>query len=657
MKKLFNPLIVLSICIIMGACQPKTRIWNVSSPDGNLTLNLIYEQLENGKSSLAYTVALKKEIGVVTIIDTSYLGITRENDGFTDNLISEYASNIKQIDENYRMSAGKQLNIHNQANELSVTFTNDQRKKLIVDLRAYNDGAAFRYRFPEERDSIREYTVTGETTSFHIAGQGKAWMAPYDKVSQYTPAYETYYENGIPIGTQAPGKEGWGFPALFKTENAWILLTESNLKDNFYGAHLQPGAQNGIYRIRLPEKEEARSIWKSEPTSILPWVMPWRVIITGENLATIVESNLVNNVADPSTVEDWSWIKPGRASWSWWSDHDSPQHYDELIPFVDLADSMGWEYSLVDANWNIMRNGNLEDVVNYAKDKGVGILAWYNSGGPHNTVSEMPRDAMFLREKRRQEFEKLHNMGVKGVKVDFFQSDKPFIIRLYHDILRDAADYHILCNFHGCTIPRGWRRTFPHMLTLESVRGAESYSFSKEYPEKAPWHNTILPFTRNAIGPMDYTPVTFTDQTYPHITTNGHELALTVVFESGIFHFADRVSAYLNAPDFVQDYLKEVPVAWDETRLVDGYPGQYCIIARRKGNLWYIGAINGLNEDKNVEVKLPFVTEGNYLLEIISDGKDDRSFQFSKKQFEPGDSVSVSLRPHGGFTGVLRHVE
>ncbi|MBR9999056.1 MAG: glycoside hydrolase family 97 catalytic domain-containing protein, partial [Cyclobacteriaceae bacterium] len=395
----------------------------------------------------------------------------------------------------------------------------------------------------------------------------------------------------------------------------------------------------------------------AEPTGSFPWVMPWRVIITGQKLSTIVESNLVTHLAEPSEVEDISWIKPGRASWSWWSDHDSPQDYNELIPFIDLAVEMGWEYSLVDANWNMMKNGDLEKLVEYANGKGIGLLVWYNSGGPHNIVTEQLRNAMHQKERRREEFEKLKSWGVKGVKIDFFQSDKPHIISLYHEILKDAKDYRILCNFHGCTIPRGWQRTYPHLVSMEAVRGAECYSFDPQYPDAAPWHNTILPFTRNVIGSMDYTPVAFSDQTYPHITTNAHELALSVVFESGIIHFADKVDAYLQSPEFVRSFLSHVPAAWEQTRFIDGYPGKYCVLARENNLTWYVGGINGQDVEQQVILDLPFLLDGKYMMEIINDGDSEKTFRYAKKPFKSGDRPEISIRPRGGFVAVLKSID
>lgn len=633
-------------------CQPKNKNWELTSPDEKVVFRLTHEKLDEGKTRISYQVVLNTKDGEKTVLYPSALGIFLKTDSLTNNLSFQSERKKIEIDETYEMIAGKKHKINNHGFEKTVIFQNDQGKRLAIDFRAYDDGAAFRYRLLDNgKDSL--YTVSGELTSFNLGNSGKTWIQPYDTVTMYTPAYETFFRNEIPVGSPAPGHQGWAFPALFETNGMWILLTESNLKDNFYGAHLQPEAEQGIYRIRLPEKEEAMKTGPSEPTQAIPWEMPWRIIMVGESLRTIVESNLVNHLADPSKVENISWIKPGRASWSWWSDHDSPQNYNKLVPFIDMAAEMGWEYSLVDANWNVMKNGDLKKVVDYASEKGVGILVWYNSGGPHNRVTEQLRDAMHLEKRRREEFKKLNEWGVKGVKVDFFQSDKPNIIKLYHEILRDAEEFQILCNFHGCTIPRGWRRTYPHMLTLEAVRGAECYSFDRRYPEAAPWHNTILPFTRNVIGPMDYTPVTFSDQTYPHISTNGHELALSVVFESGIIHFADKVHAYLQSPEFVKKFLEEVPSVWDQTRFIDGYPGKFCVIARENNKRWFIGAINGQEEEQKTVLEMPFLNEGKYMMEIIKDGDDDRSFRYAKKPFKPGESLEIAMRPRGGFVVVI----
>jgi hypothetical protein len=649
---LYNAIFPGLITLIFMACEPKIRTWELSSPDEKLTIVLTHTKLDQDKKTeLTYQVFLETEDEPVEMIKPSLLGISRSDGNFTNQLRFESETEIKEFSDSYELISSKKRHIEYSANELTITFKNDSNQLLAVDLRALNDGVAFRYRFPESDESL--YTVTGEKTSFKIPMPGKAWLHPYDTITKYTPAYETYYTNGSEIGENSPGGQGWAFPALFETQNAWVLITESNLGDNFYGGHLQPIVVDGTYVIRLPEKEEAMGTCVQEPSATLPWIMPWRVIMVSDNLESMVESTIVQDLADPNIVDDLSWIKPGRASWSWWSDHDSPQDYEKLVEFVDLAADMGWEYTLIDANWNIMKRGNLEKLVQYALSKGVDPLVWYNSGGPHNEVGEQLRDAMHIKERRREEFAKLKELGVKGIKVDFFQSDKPDIIKQYHDILKDAMEYQILINFHGCTVPRGWERKYPHLMTMEAVRGAECYSFDSRFPDAAPWYNTILPFTRNLVGPMDYTPVTFSDQTYPHITTFGHEIALPVIFQSSWLHFADRVSVFRELPEFASTFLKEIPVSWDDTKLLAGYPGDFVVIARENNGSWYFGGINGTDESKTVELKLPFIREGSYLAEIITDGEKDRSFMYYKKPFNNTTFLQMEMQPFGGFAGRL----
>jgi alpha-glucosidase len=260
---------------------------------------------------------------------------------------------------------------------------------------------------------------------------------------------------------------------------------------------------------------------------------------------------------------------------------------------------------------------------------------------------------MWNADARRAEMARLQRWGVKGIKVDFFQSDKQHIIAQYLDILRDAAEFQLMVNFHGCTIPRGWERTYPHLLTMEAVKGAEAYSFDQSYPVNAPAQNTIFAATRNVIGPMDYTPVTFSDNTYPHITTNPHELALGVIFESGAQHLADRVEAYFEAPEAVRNFLRDLPVAWDETRFVRGEPGKEFIIARRRGDIWYVAGINGEAKNKEWRLDLSFTGKANAIPGLlIGDDANPRGFAIRAMDVHPEFGLPVKLRACGGF--VLR---
>jgi hypothetical protein len=611
-----------------------------------------------GKERLYYKVEYGSAYGRKTVVEWSPLGLVREDQDFVDGLVFESRSDIKTIDETYEMVHGKRRVCRNYANEIILAFRNAHGGMIELIVRAYNDGAAFRYRFPE-KDNVRR-TVKNEATGFALPADARVTMQPYDKPAKVTPAYEEYYEDNIAVGMSSPSDAGWAFPVLFNTKGGayWGLITESDMVDNYFGGRLNKDAAKGVYRIRMPEPGDGNGMGSVEPSSTLPWMTPWRVIVVGDSLATIVESTLVTDLSAKSTIEETDWIVPGRVAWSWCSDPSSPRDCTKQKKFIDLAAEMGWEYVLVDANWTIMKNGTIHDVIAHAKSKGVGVLLWYNSGGPHNYVSEKPRGLMYYQDIRRREFELLRSWGVKGVKVDFFHSDKQDVIGLYHEIMKDAAEAKIMVNFHGCTLPRGWSRTYPHLMTMEGVRGEECYIFDGQYPEKAPVQNTILPFTRNAVGPMDYTPVVFSNNNHPHLTTYAHELALSVIFESGWVHFADSVESYRSLPGEPKQFLKDVPAAWDDTRFVAGYPGKSIILARRKGQDWYVAGINGEKNGSWGTVSAEaFLDEGSYEMTWIGDGEGGKSFRIEKRTVRHDDVILANMLPYGGFAVRLHKIE
>lgn len=649
-------ILLLSITVLLlTSCSLKNDTsWVLYSPDKSIVVTIFNDKINAENTQLSYKVERLEGGDTIAVVELSPLGIERNDDSFSSNLKFASASTIKVIDETYTLLHGKHNKVHNLANEFELKFENENGKPIIVSFRAYNDGVAFRYTFPTAGDDKKVYTVKKENTGFKIPGNGKAWIQKYDKSTKWGPAYEQYYETAMPIGTASPNAEGWAFPALFQSNNNWILLAEANLGSNYCGVRMEQSAPDGLYTVRFPEQTDAEGNGDALPSSTLPWVMPWRTIIIGKSLSTIVESEMINNVSDPQMAGDFSWVKPGRSSWSWLSDAESPKNYNSLKEFVDFSAEMGWEYSLVDANWDLMQGGTVEQLIEYANTKGVGILMWYNSGGPNNTVTERPRDIIADPVKRKAEFKRIHELGVKGVKIDFWHSDKQNLIALYHDVLVDAAKYQIMVNFHGCTIPRGWSRTYPHLVTLEAVKGEECYTFDKSYTANAPVQNSILPFTRNVIGPTDYTPVGFTNFKMPHITSFAHELALSLTYNSGIVHFADKVSAFRALPAYVKEFLKTVPVAFDEIRFVTGEPEKEYVVALRKGENWYVAGINSENKSKEIQVKFPVEASKTFSLSLIVDGKDAKNFDNKLSSYKQNDVVTISMLPYGGFVGTLK---
>ena len=635
------------ILIIMCSCQQNPGSWKLESPDKQIRVEInLSDQGEAGK--LHYTVSRLIEGSYVDIMDPSPLGIEREDTRFISGLEVENIQAREGVEDHYTLVSGKKLECSNTFNDIQITFKNQDKKRMVLDFRAYDHGLAFRYHFPDQSEnSVR---VTNEHTGFDFK-EGNFWAHPYDTLANWSPGYETYYEGPFAIGTPAPwNKNGWAFPLLIESANTWMLVSETGFDGSYGASHLQAECKDGAYLIRFAEQGEAEGYYENTSYSTLPWNTPWRFIGIGASPADLVETTLPTDLSAPSAIEDVSWIKPGRASWSWWSDSDSPRDYERILPFIDLAAEMGWEYSLVDANWNLMKNGNIEKLVEYADEKNVGLLVWYNSGGKHNVVEEEPRDLMDDAKARRKELEKISKLGIKGIKVDFFQSDKQEIIGQYLGILEDAAEFGLLVNFHGCTLPRGWRRTWPNLMSMEAARGGECYRFSSDFPERAPMHLAILPFSRNAVGPCDYTPGGYSDSKYPHLTTYGFELALPVLIESGIMHHMDTPAMTLGLPSAAVDFLKEIPVSWDDTHYIAGYPGKDVVIARKKGERWYIGGINGENQAKEITLDLSVCGGGPDELELIVDGKGPRDLQTSSHKLDEG-KFTLQLQPYGGFAG------
>lgn len=631
-------LIVFVLSFFLIVVKTKAQEWNISSPDKKIAVKIF------NRGSITYTVTYDKH----TVINPSPLGIQLDDISFGEGLKFLREKQVKVL-EDYTLIVGKRLHAANPANELTLTFENGNKQKLDVIFRAYNDGVAFRYAIPGTDKNL--HTMTKELSGFAIPATAKAWIQPYDLNVRKKPCYETYYENAIAAVAVSPNPAGWAFPALFSVDNYWLLISEAGLDDTYCATHLEDKNNNGVYTIRFPEKEEVTSDAAPEPVSMLPWATPWRVAVIGPSLNTLQETTLITDLSSPSRIKDTSWIKPGRSSWSWWSSGSTTRDFNIQKQYIDFNASMGWEYVLIDAGWPQMEGGKMEDLVSYARTKGVGIFLWYHSGMGREKDSVTMANLLAFPDSRKKEFERIQQWGVKGIKVDFFDGDKQPVIKRYYDIIRDAVDYRLMVNFHGSTLPRGWERTFPNLVSMESVKGAEGYG-NQQFCDRAPVHNTILPFTRNVVGPMDYTPVTFTNKKQAiRQTTFGHELALSIVFESGVFHFADKMESYQALPDAPRKFLKDVPVAWDETQYMAGVPGQYVVLARRKGTQWYIGGINGQGIEQEAEFDLP-ITNKRSSFEVITDGDQPGTF-ITKIIPASGKHVKIKIAPRGGFVAHL----
>ncbi|KAF2515559.1 glycoside hydrolase family 97 protein [Flavobacterium foetidum] len=610
------------------------------SPNEKIKIELI--TAKDRADKVYFKVFYKNKETYHEVLPQSRLGIVQKKERF-DDLAFVGESKIVEIHDDYQMICGKRKHCENFGNEKKFSFKNKNNQKLEIVFRAYNNGVAFQYVFPNS--SEKNINITQEITTYVIPDGTSRWIQPFEV------SYEKFYPQSQ-TGVNEDKNNNWGFPALYKVNEApiWVLISEAGITENHCASMLSNSAKQSEYKVTYPAVRD--NFQQIGVVAKAPWSSPWHTIAIG-SLSDITESNLTTDVSQANQLKDTNWIKPGAVSWIYWAYNHGSKDYQKVVEYIDLAVEMNWPYVLIDWEWDVMANGgNLEDAAKYAKSKGIKPLIWYNSGT--SWLEPTPVDRLLTEEKRKEEFTWLNKIGIHGIKVDFFAGDQQDMMQYYIDILKDAAKYHLIVNFHGATIPRGWARTYPNLMTTEAVYGAEWYNNKPILTDKAAVHNTTLPFTRNVVGSMDYTPVTFSDSQHPHITTYGHELALSVVFESGLQHFADRPSAYYNLTKQPKEFLKNFPTAWDDTKLIDGYPGEKVVMARKKKDVWYIAGLNGKDIAQTLTVDFNFLDNGIYTLELITDGKDDKSFAVKTLEIKKDHKITVDCLPRGGFAGVIK---
>ena len=600
---------IVAICALMlGVMTTVVAAPKMSSPNGKLTADVQDNQLVisyNGQQALAMTV---QGIAGQTMIGTG------------------------AVKADYQMLAGKKRHCTNEANEYQCGD---------VTLRMYNDGIAVRTSDISPQPSDIAYRIPEGT---------RRWMQQWcDSYEGFFPLDTTYKVLPVPSysGTfkSAEGwNNRWGYPALIEpADGVFVLITEANIEKGQSASCLYNDGET--YRVVEAERMDVAGETSDHKTT--NGKTPWRVAIIG-TLADVVESTLVTDVSEPCKIADTSWIHPGTVSWIYWAYNHGSNDYDIIKKYVDMAVTLGLPYVLIDAEWDEMKNGKtIEDALNYAKEKGIKPLIWYNSSVGWVDGAPTPKFRLNKPEDREREFAWCDKMGVAGVKIDFFSGDNQKNMDYCQDLLECAARHHLLVNFHGATVPRGWQRTWPNLMSTEGVYGAEWYNNVPTFTAKAARHNATLPFTRNVIGPMDYTPCTFSDSQHPHITTNGHELALTVLFESALQHLADRPESYLAQPQAVQDFFGYLPTTWDESRLVCGYPGEYVVMARRSGTTWYVAGINGSDEQRTLKFSLDFIKGDVSEMTLFGDSGDKKNPWIIVPMFSLPSSLD--LAPRGGF--------
>ena len=532
-----------------------------------------------------------------TVLAPAPVGL-RTTDGDLTTGLELVGQRRRTVVERYDMTTGKRHHRENRMAELRLQLENGAGQRLDLVVRAAHDGVAYRYELPAD------VTITGEASGYRLPPAAPAWLLPYN----------AWYEQNR-VSTTAGGAEAgdYGYPSLFQVGDDFALLTESDVDGRYSGSRLRHAAGSGDYQLVLADAQ------------VTTHRTPWRTAIVGD-LATVTESTLVDDLATPSKIRDTSWIHPGKVAWSWLSDHGSPGNFQRQKEFVDFAARNNWYAVLVDEGWSATW---VPELVRYARARGVEILLWFR-WTDLDTAQE--RDTVLPR---------VRNWGVRGVKLDFMESDTQARYQWYDAVLAKTADLHLMVNFHGATIPHGLARTWPHIMTMEGVRGAENNPPAAGNPMQA--------FTRNVVGSMDYTPVAL--DTGRQQASIAHEIALPVVFESGWTHLADSPEAYERRPEALR-YLDQVPTTWDETRLVAGQPDRGAVFARRAGDRWFLGAIS-VGPARTMTAPLSFLGGGRWLVETVRDGSAPRGDVVrSARVHTAGDTLAVDVPADGGFAAV-----
>ena len=605
----------------------------IASPNGQLVV------VVSDQGALSYAVTLDGQ----QMILPSTLGFKADFGDFTEGLTIT-GTKAEHIDRTYEMRQVKQSHMYYVAEQLSIDVENARRQRMTVQFSVSNNDVAFRYLIPRQaKDNPKSAVISSEATAFRLPDGTTTFLSPQSSAmvgwERTKPSYEEEYKPDAPMDAKSQYGQGYTFPCLFRTplyppqggrketpdrESFWVLISETGVSSQYCGSHLSDyhpslGEGTGVgYTIAYPMPGENAGLGSTYAGIALPGATPWRTITVGQSLKPIVETTIPYDVVEPlyslnpSLITSHSSLPYGRYTWSWLIWQDNSINYDDQVKFIDLAAAMGYEFCLVDNWWdkNIGRE-RMAELSRYAQQKGVSLMLWYNSNGFENDAPQTPRDCMTTNIARDREMAWLQSIGVKGIKVDFFGGDKQETMKLYEDILYDANRYGLQCIFHGCTLPRGWERMYPNYVASEAVLASENVYFSDYHARQEPFQLTMHPFCRNAVGAMDWGGVIMNrylskDNRSRHQrqTTDVFEIATAFTNQSAVQCIAMQPNNLDELPAEELDFLRAIPTTWDETRFIDGYPGQYVVLARRHGDRWYIAGLNARQQPLTLTLDL-----------------------------------------------------
>ena len=646
---------VFAAALLAPAQDAGQNRWQVASPNGQIVFVLSNGGLGVGPASLRYSVDFRGK----RLLDEGELGLDLQGQPALGPGMHYVSSKPGSTDETYTIPVGKTKEVRDHYNSLVADFEGESGSKLSIEVRAFDDGVAFRYIVPEQ-PSFKSVHITSERTQFRYSKDATLYPLV---VSGFQSSYEDDYQ----MRTVGSLHRDWlvALPLLAEVPGTgWVAITEADI-DNYAGMYLRSDKPLFSLKAELSPKVDGAGV---AVDATAPFQSPWRVLMIGDVPGRLIESNIVLNLNPPSKIADTSWIQAGKSAWDWWSgdwatgvNFTPGMNTATLKHYIEFASDSGFPYMLIDAGWALPTPGakfgdyadpaditrfnpdvDIPELLRYAKEKNVRIWLW-----AHWTSVDKYMD---------QAFPLFEKWGVAGVKIDFMNRDDQWMVDWYRRVVEKAAEHHLMIDYHGAFKPDGLRRTYPNLVTREGVMGKE---YSKWSARVTPVHNTTLPFTRMLAGPMDYTPGAFNNtnlenfigrNTMPmSLGTRAQELALYVVFESPLEMVSDYPEQYKGQKAF--DFIKQVPATWDEVRVIDGFPMRYITLARRSGKDWYVGSLTNW-EERNSEVPLDFLGEGKYVAEIYADAPDAGSnathISFSKRPVNRTTVLDIHMVSGGG---------
>ena len=626
----------------------------VTSPDGVTFLKV---GLKDGRAyyKVGYYADGKEGRKEVTMLEESPLGLVANIGDFSRDLVW-VKEQTGTRDIRYDLERSKASRVDKKANTFPVRLANAKKQEMEVEFVVEDHNVAFRYFLPKQggTGSVR---VMNETTGFRFPGKTTTFLTPQSDAmigwKRTKPSYEEEYKADAPMDTPSQYGHGYTFPGLFHVgEDGWVLVSETGVDSRYCGSRLSD-AQDGLYTVAFPMPEENNGNGTSEPAFALPGHTPWRTLTVSRDLAPIVETTVPWDVVEPRFTTEHKY-KYGRGTWSWILWQDNSINYDDQVRYIDMASAMGYEYTLIDNWWdNNIGHKRMEELIRYARSKGVELFLWYSSSGYWNDIEQSPINIMDNPIARKREMRWLQQQGVRGIKVDFFGGDKQETMRLYEAILSDADDHGLMVIFHGCTLPRGWERMYPNYVGSEAVLASENMIFNQHFCDNEAFNATLHPFIRNTVGCMEFGG-TFLNKRMnrgndggpTRVTTDIFQLATAVAFQNPVQNFALAPNNLTDVPAFEIDFMKEIPTVWDEVKFIDGYPGRYVVLARRHGQDWYVAALNAGKETLKLTVDLPMLAGSP--VAYYHDGKDGKTPQVEETKVGKKGQFKFTLPAQGG---------